>query len=598
MSARTGVSAPAGRPERVIRRAIRMGADLKGRAATAVTLTAIATIAKLLIPLAIRAGVDDGIERSDAAVIAQVSLLGLGLLIIQYIAQRVAYFAVARLGEEYLANFRGQIFSSLMRLDMPFYGRSKAGVLVARMTSDIESMTEFVNEGAVMALSNALTAVGVAVFLVLVDWQLALPILGVIGLLIVISAVFQRWVSRSYAQVRERIGGVLALLQEGITGVRVVQAFTQESGQARAFRRINERYFEANMGAARAISKYFPMVSFLRSFAVGIVLALGGRRVIDGTLTFGTLVAFLLYLNWFFMPIINLANVYNLGQSAVAALHKLFAVVDTPIEVAQTPDAVSLRTPVEGRLELASVSFGYEPGSLILEDLDLVVPAGQRLAVVGETGAGKSTVAKLLMRFYDPSQGSVLLDDQDLRTLTHASRAASIALIPQDDFLFNQTLRENIRFGRPDADDTAIWSVCETMGIDDWLRSLPEGLDTEVRERGSRFSSGERQLVALARAFLVDPDVIVLDEATSNLDPQTELSVEHALRKLLSGRTSVVIAHRLRSAERADRIIMIDAGSIIADGTHDELLQSSDAYGELVAVWERGLSTGNSATSQ
>ncbi len=584
-----------GKPERVIRRAIRMGAHLKRRAAVAVGLTAIATIAKLLIPLAIRAGVDDGIEKADTTVIAWVSLLGLGLLVIQYIAQRVAYFAVARLGEEYLANFRGQIFSSLMRLDMPFYGRSKAGVLVSRMTSDIESMTEFVNEGAVMALSNSLTAIGVAVFLVLIDWQLAVPVLGVIGVLVVISAVFQRWVSTSYAQVRERIGGVLALLQEGITGVRVVQAFTQESGQARAFRRINERYFEANMGAARAISKYFPTVSFLRSLAVGIVLAFGGRRVIDGSLTFGTLVAFLLYLNWFFLPIINLANVYNLGQSAVAALHKLFAVVDTPIEVAEAPDARDVVTPVEGRLELASVSFGYEPDRLILEDLNLRIPAGQRLAVVGETGAGKSTVAKLLMRFYDPSRGSVLLDGQDLRTLTHASRASSVALIPQDDFLFNDTLRENIRFGRPAADDDAIWAVCETMGIHDWLRSLPEGLDTEVRERGSRFSSGERQLVALARAFLVDPDVIVLDEATSNLDPQTELAVEHALRKLLNGRTSVVIAHRLRSAERADRVIMIDAGAIIADGTHDELLQTSAAYAELVAVWERGLSSENSA---
>ncbi len=598
MSAAPGSALSTAKPERVVRRAVRMGSHLKGQATVAVTLTAIATISKLLIPLAIRAGVDDGIEKADTTVIARVSLLGLGLLVIQYIAQRVAYFAVARLGEEYLANFRGQIFSSLMKLDMPFYGRSKAGVLVARMTSDIESMTEFVNEGAVMALSNALTAFGVAVFLVAVDWRLALPILGVIGILIVISAVFQRWVSRSYAQVRERIGGVLALLQEGITGVRVVQAFTQESGQARAFRRINERYFEANMGAARAISKYFPMVSFLRSLAVGIVLALGGRRVIDGTLSFGTLVAFLLYLNWFFMPIINLANVYNLGQSAVAALHKLFAVVDTPVEVAEAPDARDIMTPVEGRLELASVSFGYEPGDLILEDLDLVIPPGQRLAVVGETGAGKSTVAKLLMRFYDPVKGEVRLDGQDLKRLTHASRASAVALIPQDDFLFNATLRENIRFGRPSADDAAIWAVCETMGIDGWLRSLPEGLNTEVRERGSRFSSGERQLVALARAFLVDPDVIVLDEATSNLDPQTELAVEQALRRLLSGRTSVVIAHRLRSAERADRVIMIDAGTIIADGTHDELLRTSARYAELVAVWERGLPSGSPAVEQ
>ena len=576
--------------DRVIWRAVRMGAHLKGRATIAVGLTVIATVARLLIPIAVRVGVDDGIEVGDTTVITVVSVIGLGLLVVQYVAQRIAQFAVARLGEDYLEHFRSKVFSTLMTLDMPFYDRTKAGVLVSRMTSDIESMTEFVNEGAVMALSNGLTVLGVAVALVLVDVRMALPILGIIAVLVAISAVFQRWVAESYAQVRERIGGVLALLQEGITGVRVVQAFTQESGQARAFQRINEKYFEANMSTARAISIYFPTVAFLRSLAVGAVLAFGGSRVIDGSLTLGTLIAFLLYVDWFFMPIINLANVYNLGQSAVAALHKLFAVVDTTVEVGEAAEAVDVALPVEGRLSLSSVSFGYEPERLVLESVDLVVPAGQRLAIVGQTGAGKSTIAKLFMRFYDPSFGSVTLDNQDLRTLTHASRAVSVALIPQDDFLFNATLRDNLRYGAPDATDDQIWAVCETMGIAQWLRTLPEGLDTEVRERGSRFSSGERQLIALARALLVDPVVIVLDEATSNLDPQKELEVEVALRTLLNGRTSVVIAHRLHSAERADRVIMIDAGAIIADGTHEQLLESSEPYKELVDAWERGLS--------
>lgn len=297
--------------------------------------------------------------------------------------------------------------------------------------------------------------------------------------------------------------------------------------------------------------------------------------------------AFLLYLNWFFEPIINLANVYNLAQASLAALAKLFQLLDVRPAVAERSDAAALAAPVAGDLSMDTVDFRYGE-DLVLEGFDLEVPSGQRLAVVGETGAGKSTVAKLLMRFYDPTSGSVRIDDQDLRSLTFASRAETISLIPQDGFLFDGTLRDNFRYAIPDAADQEIWDVCRAMGIDDWVRGLPEGLDTEVRERGSRFSAGERQLVALGRAFLADPAVVVLDEATSNLDPETEVQVEGALRVLLADRTAVVIAHRLRSAERADRVVMVDAGRIIADGSHDELVATSPAYQELVEVWERG----------
>jgi ATP-binding cassette subfamily B protein len=382
---------------------------------------------------------------------------------------------------------------------------------------------------------------------------------------------------------------VLSHLQEGIAGVREVQAFTQQPQQAGTFGRVNEGYFDANMQAARAISWYFPTVSFLRTVGIGLVLLVGGNRVIDGEMTFGSLVAFLMLLEWFFQPIISLAQVSNLLQASLAALGKLFALLDTRPGVEVRPGAFDLPDHLAGNIRMEDVSFSYSPESTVLHDVDIDIPAGQRLAVVGETGAGKSTIAKLLMRFYDPTTGVVSIDGHDLRDLTSRSRAGTVTLIPQEDFLFNGSLRDNFRYGKLSATDHEIWDVCRAMGIDDWVRALPEGLDTEVRERGSRFSAGERQLVALGRAFLMDPSVIVLDEATSNLDPETEVQVEGALRVLLAGRTAVVIAHRLRSAERADRVVLVHDGRVVADGTHAELVTTSPRYRDLVSVWERGL---------
>lgn len=576
------------KPGRLMRRAARLGRHLARPALGALFAVILATTARLLGPFVIRGGVDDGIRDANTSAITGAALVFIGLLVFQYLAQRVAHYAVAWVGERFLLKLRSEIFAHLIRLDMPFYDKAKSGVLVSRMTSDIEAMTEFVNEGAILALTNVLTAIGVAVAMLILDWKLALVAFAVIFVLILISVVFQRQVARAYQKVRDRIGRVLASLQEGITGVRVVQAFTQENVQASSFGRINERYFEANMGAARAISWYFPSVAFLRTTAVALVLLFGGLRVLDGNLTEGTLIAFLLYLDWFFQPIINLANVYNLLQAALAALAKLYELLDTKPSVQEIPGAFDLPTPVEGRLSLEDVAFGYDPSVPVVTGLSIVVPAGQRLAIVGKTGAGKSTIAKLLMRFYDPTEGVVMVDGHDVRSLTFDSRASSVALIPQDDFLFNGTLRDNFRYGKPGAADQDIWDVCRAMGIDDWLRGLPDGLDTEVRERGTRFSAGERQLIALGRAFLVDPAVIVLDEATSNLDPETEVQVEGALRILLAGRTAVVIAHRLRSAQRSDRVVVIDGGEVIADGSHDDLVATSDAYRNLVDVWERG----------
>ncbi len=577
------------KPGRLIVRAGRLSHGLGRPLTGALTITIIATGVRLLGPLVVRGGIDNGIALGDKSVIVKAAGIFIGLLVVQYFVTMAFQWSIAYVGERYLVQLRQAVFAKMLRLDMGFFSRSKSGVLVSRMTSDIESLQEFASDGAVLALSNLLTVIGVTVVLVLVDWQMALAVFAVVGVLAGVTVVFQRQARRAYDQVRERIGRVLSSLQEGISGVRVVQAFTQEDVQASSFGRVNERHFDANMASARAISWYFPVVAFLRVVAIAAALGIGASRVIDGSMTIGTLVAFLLYLDWFFQPIINLSNVYNLLQSALAALAKLFELMDEPVAVEERPGAFDLAEPVHGAVDVRGVDFSYLEGVPVLSDVSMSVGTGERVAIVGETGSGKSTLAKLIMRFYDPTNGRVEIDGVDLKDVTQSSRVATMALIPQDGFLFAGSLRENLVYARPDASDEEVWRVLEVMGIDDWIGGLPDQLDTEVRERGSRFSAGERQLVALARAFLADPAVIVLDEATSNLDPETEAKVERALGALLTDRTAIVIAHRLHSAERADRVVLVDRGAVVAEGTHDELVDRVDQYRELVEVWQRGL---------
>lgn len=584
MYARYGSDEQVDRPGRLLRRAAGIGRSLLPAAIAAVVAAVAATAARLAGPLIVRRGVDAGITAGDAGAITRASLAYILALGIGYLAGRWALWSVVSVGERFLRMMRIRVYRHLMNLDMDFFGRSKVGVLVSRMTSDVEALTAFANEGAISVITSLLTVIGVTIGLFVIDPGLALIVMGLMPVLIGISMVFRTFADRAYRRVREHIGLVLATLQEGISGVRVVQAYTQEPRRTRQFVGVNEEYYRANIDAAKAISVYFPAVDLLRTLGAALVLLVGGRRVLDGTLSLGSLVAFLLYLNWFFEPIVQLSNVYNLLQGALAALGKLFGILDTTPKMSESPDARPLPEG-PGRLVFDDVSFSYEPGARVLDSVSLEIPGGQRVAVVGETGAGKSTLAKLAVRFYDPDAGRVLLDGMDLRDADIKSLRRAVALVPQEGYLFPGSIRDNIAYARPHMDDAEVWDVCRTLGIDDWVRGLPERLDTQVMERGSRLSSGERQLLSLARALAANPRVIVLDEATSNLDPESEAQVETALSALLTGRTAIVIAHRLQTAQRADRVLVVAAGRIVEDGPYGDLVAAGGEFADLERTW-------------
>jgi ATP-binding cassette subfamily B protein len=477
-----------------------------------------------------------------------------------------------------------------MRLSMPFYDREKAGVVVSRMTSDVESLQELVQIGLLMFVTNTLLLVFSFIALGIVSWQLLLVCLVALPPVFLASVRFQRQSNKAYLEVRDRIGTTLSDLQQGITGVRVIQAFAREDIEVGRFQSGNRVLYDAHMDSVRIQAWYLPVIEFAGLGTTAAVVLVGGWLVSDGVVTVGTVTFFVLTLSNLFEPVQQLSQLFNVLQSAGAALNKLFELLDTRVDVAERPGAIDL--PERGDLEVDHVSFAYGPDQAeVLSDVSLSLAAGERLALVGPTGAGKSTLAKLMARLYDPTEGTVRFGGVDLRDARVGSLRRQIVVVPQEGFLFNGSIRDNIRIARGDATDDEIDEALAAVGVLERFASLPQGLDTEVRERGSRLSAGEKQLVSLARAALVDPALLVLDEATSSLDPGTELLVEQAMDRLMQGRTVVVIAHRLSTAERADRVGVVSGGRLIEVGTHDELVAHEGRYATLFATWAGGLDT-------
>jgi ATP-binding cassette, subfamily B, bacterial len=571
---------------RVVRRTVRMLRPQRRRVVVAMMTVILWTGTVLAGPYLVKFGIDKGITAKDPGKLNVAVGLYVVVAILAYVSYRQQIRLISLVGEGFLRRLRVRVFDHLQRLSMPFYDRSKAGVLVSRMTSDVDSLSELVQMGLTMFVSNALLLAVSLVVLSLVSWQLMLVCSLALPPVILASVKFQRDSNVAYLDVRDRIGNTLSHLQEGIAGVRVVQAFAREEVEVDRFQRGNRELYDSHMRSVRISAWYLPVIELAGWGTTALALGFGGWLVHRGTLSVGTVAFFVLALSNLFEPVQQLSQLFNMVQSAGAGLHKLYELLDTPVDVPERQGSVDL--PVGGDVEVDAVSFAYGDGPEVLHDVSLQIPAGSRLALVGPTGAGKSTLAKLVARLYDPTGGAVRFGGTDLRDATLDSLRGRIVVIPQEGFLFNASIRENVRLARAGATDAEVDDALRAVDAYDRFAGLPEGLDTEVRERGSRLSAGEKQLVSLARAALADPALLVLDEATSSLDPGTEALVEGAVDRLLEGRTVVVIAHRLSTSERADMVGVVDAGGLVELGTHADLVAAGGAYSRLYATWVAG----------
>jgi ABC-type multidrug transport system fused ATPase/permease subunit len=562
----------------------RLALRYKLRTALSIVSLLAATATALAPPFLSKYAVDDGIRRHDLGKLWWIvgAFLLAGLL--NWGLSYVQTYLTGWVGERILADLRNELFDHLQRLSLGFYERNRAGVLISRLTNDVEAIDQLVTDGVTSLVQNTLTLVGTAILLFVLDWRLALATLAVIPLMSIATVIFRTRSARAYASVRERLGLVTATLAEDIAGMRVVQAFTRERANTENFRDVADAYRESNMETVVLNGLYFPFVDLLSTVALGIVLFYGGHLYFQGLLTVGTLFAFMLYVQNFFDPVQQLSQLYNTFLSATAALDKIMDVLDQQPEVRDRPGARELPE-VEGHVRFETVRFGYGDGPDVLHDLVLDVAAGTTVALVGHTGAGKSTIAKLLARFYDPRSGRLTVDGFDLRDVTQASLRRQLGIVPQEGFLFAGTVTDNIAFGRPDAPSEAVVRAAQTVGAHEFIMRLENGYETELQERGSRLSLGQRQLVALARALLADPRILILDEATSSVDIGTERKIEEALRLLLAGRTAFIIAHRLSTIRDADLIVVLEHGRIIEQGSHVELLERRGLYTSLYGDW-------------
>ena len=567
----------------VLRRAAQMLAPYRRQIRLAAGLIVVAQSMVLAGPLLVRYGIDRGILRGDTGALDLAVGLYIGAAVVDFACIRWQVGLVGRIGEGFLRDLRVRAFDHLQRLSLGWHDKQKAGVVVSRLTSDIDSLAELVQMGLLMFVANVLLLVGSVVVLGVVSWQLLLVTLVAIPPVVLASLKFQRDSNRAYLLVRDRIGATLSSLQEGLAGVRVIQAYGREQRQIDGFERTSGELFDAHMDSVKISAWYLPVIEGAGVVTTAATLAVGGWLVHQGDVTLGTVTFFVLTLSHLFEPLNQLSQLFNIVQSAGAGLRKLFDLLDTEPQVDDPKSPVAL--PSGGAIELDATSFRYGEGPLVLHEVSLRIEPGERVAVVGPTGAGKSTVAKLVARFYDPVGGLVRIGGVDLRDVALDDLRRHVCVVPQEGFLFAGSIRDNVRIGRGDATDAEVDAALEVVGAYDRFAVLPEGLDTPVRERGSRLSAGEKQLVSLARAALADPEVLVLDEATSSLDPGTERLVEHALERLMEGRTVVAIAHRLSTAERADRVAVVDGGRIVEMGPHDELAAAGGAYARLHATW-------------
>jgi ABC-type multidrug transport system fused ATPase/permease subunit len=564
------------------------------------------TAASLAPPLLAKVAIDEGIDRHDTRTLVLVVIAFLISALIVWAMTYAQTYLVGWVGQRTLADLRLRIFTHLQHQPIGFYESRPAGVLISRMTNDVEALESLVTDSVVTLFQAGLTLVGAVAVLLYLDVRLALLTFCVVPLVFAGSIWFRLVSAGAFRRTRETIGAITAYLQETLSGIRVVRSFGQEPLHEARFAQLNTENCDANMVTVKLNARYFPAVEMLSGIALAVIVLYGGYQALDGHITAGTVVAFVGTLSFLFEPIQQLSQLYTTYQSGMAALEKIFQLLDVTPDLSDRPGAMRLDR-IRGEVRFEDVTFAYNPRKRsrrkageenpersssdepeevrALEHIDLTIPPGQTVALVGATGAGKSTMAKLLARFYDPTSGRILVDGHDLRDLASDSLRSQMGIVPQEAFLFSGTVRENIAFGRPDASDEQVREAATAVGAQEFIAELSHGYNTEVGERGAQLSSGQRQLLAFARALVADPRILMLDEATSNVDLHTEGRIEAGLRRLLAGRTAIVIAHRLSTIRQAGRIVVLEHGHIVEQGTHDELLHAHGRYYELYRDW-------------
>ena len=536
---------------------------------------------RMVGPWLISKGVDEGVVKSDYSYVLQISFFYLITVVALYFVTSRAILAIGLVGETYVRQIREKLFRHLTSLDINYFEKNKTGVLVARLTSDMQSLNEFAREGASSVLTSILTIFAATIAVFFVDFQLSVIAFIILPLLGVATRIFRKHADTAYWAVREWIGQVLSSLQEGISGVRIIQAYGDESTQIDRFEDVNQSHLDANLKSAKNIAIYFPFIEITRVTSIATVIWFGAQRIFEGTLSIGELVALLFYLNYFFDPLIQLSFNYDLLRSAGSSMKKVFSILDEKPFLSEKGDSIpSINN--EKIIEFKNVDFSYGR-DLVLKDINFVINKGEKIAIVGETGAGKSTIAKLILRFYLANEGKVEFFETDASEVSQQWVRDNVAYVPQESFLFRGTIRENLIYSDPE--NINLEDELASIGVLSWFDRYENKLDQEVGERGGNISAGERQFVALLRAVLAKRQIIVFDEATANLDIESESSILEATDQLLSFQTSIVIAHRLETILNAEKIMVMEEGKLVGFDSHDNLVKNNPTYKELFSAW-------------
>lgn len=549
----------------------------------AIFLMVTSSLLLILQPVIIGRAVDEGIRTGSLEATRLWTFLLLIVALLVWITDRWRIALMATVGTSVVADFRSYLFRHLHTLSLSFYNGYSVGRLMSRLIGDVGVVERFVTWSITGLFRSIFTLAGIIVAMLLLNWQLALITFTVLPFMAIITNFWRKHVRIAYRATRQRLSLINGYLNEAITGIRVTKSFTREERNFRFFDTLNSSYFDANVQASRLSAIFFPSVDFLGSVAAALVVGVGGWLVLGDALTAGTLLAFVLYVDRFFEPIRELAQRYNIFQATMASSERVFNLLDLGPEVKDLPDAVTLPS-IKGEVVFEDVSFGYDDRHLILENVDLRAEPGQRIALVGETGAGKSTIIRLLTRFFDISDGAITIDGYDIRNITQESLRQQLGIVLQDTFLFTGTIADNIRYGRLDASPEEIMQTARAVGAHDFIMNMPDGYQTEVGENGLNLSVGQRQILSFARALLADPKILVLDEATSSVDTTSERIIQEAMDTLMTGRTSFVIAHRLSTIVNADQIVVLDHGRVLEQGTHSELLAKKGRYYNLYTM--------------